>query len=176
MANRSEHEIERGCSGSSGEGTQDRPGASLGIPDPDDATRQCNVDPTVATSMESHAKRRVRPGTQGLAANATRVVNLEQSWQEQYTLVPGCGREEQLSRGCAQPVATRTKIWPISGGSAKQSSTPTSGRRPLSMRTWKECTRRTETCCWFKKMASYWSGQAKEMRSRVEDRRNTDEG
>ena len=51
----------RDCFGSAGGGTQDRPGASLGIPDPDDvednATKQCNVDHTVETSVGRHAKK-----------------------------------------------------------------------------------------------------------------------
>ena len=37
-----------------------------------------------------------------------------------FTLVHRCGRAEQLSRGCAQPVATRRKTWPTSGGTVKE--------------------------------------------------------
>ena len=83
----------------------------------------------------------------------------------------------------------RMKTWPIFGGNAKQNSTPTSGRKPPSTRTWKRCTQRTETCCWFKKMTNSleWAknnrnnevaaiAAAKEMRSRVESRRKRDDG
>ena len=64
----------------------------------------------------------------GERENQSEPLEREQSWLRS-AFVSGCGREELLSGGCAQFVATRTKTWPTTGGVRAHQGESTSHER-----------------------------------------------